>query len=110
NGRGFVDTGPAFIGIAEGEREPLPADWRLSAWLRRVRGDECGLRQEALPGATDLDEVVAVGAIAVQEHDELARGRRGRAQARAAHAGDHRAQPLLPAAGIGAPSRCLAAR
>src|SRR5262249_12425305 len=82
DGRGFVNTVPALIGIAEGEREPLPADRRLSAGLRRVRGDECGLRQETLPSAADLDEVVAVGAIAVQEHDELARGSRARLEPR----------------------------
>ncbi len=80
--RGFVNAVPAFIGIAEGEREPLPADRRLAAGLRRVRGHEGGLRQESLPGATDIDEVVAVGAIAVQEHDELARGRSARFEAR----------------------------
>src|SRR5881227_1540050 len=83
DGRRFVDAVPAFIGIAEGEREPLPADRRLSAGLWRVRRDERGLRQEVLPGAADLNEVIAVGAIAVQEHDKLARGRRARLEARA---------------------------
>src|SRR5207245_204588 len=83
DGRRFVDAVPAFIGITEGEWEPLPADRRLSAGLRRMRGDERGLWQEVLPGAADIDEVIAVGAIAVQEHDELARGRRARLEARA---------------------------
>ena len=46
----------------------------LSARARRVRRHERGVRQQALPGAADLDQVVAVGAIAVQEHHELPRG------------------------------------
>ena len=71
--RGLVDAEPALVGIAEGEREPLPADRRLAARLRRMRRHEGGLRQQRLPGAADLDEVVAVGAIAVQEHHQLAR-------------------------------------
>src|SRR6266508_992887 len=82
NGRGLVDAGPALARIAEGEREPLPADRRLAARLRRVWGDERGVRQQALPGAADIDEVVAVGAVAVQEHDELARGARTRLEPR----------------------------
>jgi hypothetical protein len=35
-----------------------------------VRRDERGVRQKALPGPAEIDQVVAVGAIAVQEHDE----------------------------------------
>ena len=38
-----------------------------------MRRHEGGLRQQLLPGATDLDEVVAVGAIAMQENDKLSR-------------------------------------
>ena len=33
--------------------------------------------KQALPGAPDIDEVVAVGAVAVQAHDELAGGAKG---------------------------------
>ncbi len=51
----------------------MPADRRLTARFRRVRRDERRMRQQTLPSAADLDEVVAVGAVAVQEHDELAR-------------------------------------
>ena len=69
--RGGVDAGPALARIAEGERKPFAPDRRLAAGLRRVRRDESGVRQQALPGAADVDQVVAVGAIAVQEHDEL---------------------------------------
>src|SRR4029077_17061900 len=49
DGGGLVDTGPAFIWVAEGERKPLPANRRLAAGLRGVRGDEGCLRQESLP-------------------------------------------------------------
>src|SRR5260370_3938956 len=82
DGRRLVDTGPAFIGIAEGEREPLPANRRLAAGLGGVRGDEGRLGQESLPRPADVDEVVAVGAVAVQEHDELARRSRARLEPR----------------------------
>ena len=45
-----------------------------AAGIGRVRRHEGGVRQQRLPGAADIDEVVAVGAIAMQEDDELARG------------------------------------
>ena len=38
--RRLVDADPALVRIAEGEREPLLADRRLAAGLRRMRGDE----------------------------------------------------------------------
>ncbi len=69
--RRLVDADPALVRIAERQRKPLPADRRLRAGLRRVRRHEGGVRQQALPGAADLDQVVAVGAVAVQEHHEL---------------------------------------
>jgi hypothetical protein len=98
--RRFVDAEPALIGIAEGERKPLPPDRRLSARLRRVRRDERRLRQILLPGAADVDEVVAVGAIAVQEHDKLLRGAGARRQPRAVKLSGHSrlvsATPSLP--------------
>ena len=50
------------------ELKPLPAHLRHA--LRRVRRDESGIRQPGLPLPADFDEIVAVGAIAVQEHDE----------------------------------------
>jgi hypothetical protein len=36
-----------------------------------MRRNEGGIRQQLLPGAADVDQVVAVGAIAVEEDDEL---------------------------------------
>ena len=43
-----------------------------------MRRDEGGMRQHARPFAAQADQVVAVGAIAVQEHDELLGGAAGR--------------------------------
>ena len=73
-GRRHVDAVPALVRIAEGERKPFAPHRRLSARARRVRRDERRLRQQRLPRPADLDQVVAVGAIAVHEHDQLARG------------------------------------
>jgi len=39
-----------------------------------VRRHERSIRQQGSPSAADLDEIITVGAIAVQEHHELARG------------------------------------
>ena len=53
---------------------------RLPARPRRVRRDERGMRQGARPFPPQADQVVAVGTIAVKEHDELfglTTGRRG---------------------------------
>src|SRR5262249_12474310 len=46
------------------------------------RGDKGRLREGPLPRPADVDEVVAVGAVAVQEHDELARRTRARLEPR----------------------------
>src|SRR5882757_3072963 len=72
HGRCLVDTDPALVRIAEREVEPLLAGRRLPAGLRRVRRDERGLWQQPLPGAADLNQIVAIGAVAMQEHYELA--------------------------------------
>ena len=81
-GRGLVATDPTFVGIAKRKRKPLPAHGRSPARLRRVRGDERGVRKQCLPGAPELDEVVSVGAITVQEHDESARAAGARLEPR----------------------------
>src|SRR5262249_12231579 len=80
--RCLVDAEPAFVRIAERERKPLSADGSLAAGLRRVWRDKSGIRQEPLPGAADVDEVVAVGAIAVQKHHQLARRSGARLESR----------------------------
>ena len=71
--RRLVDADPAFVRIAEGQREPLPAGRRLPARLRRVRRYEHRVRQQLLPGAAELDQVVTVGAVAVQKDHKLSR-------------------------------------
>ena len=71
HGRDRLDAGPALVGIAERERKPFAPDRRLSARVRGVRRHKGGIRQQASPSPPELDQVVAVGAIAVQEHDEL---------------------------------------
>ena len=48
----------------------------------RVRRHEGRLRQELLPGAADVDEIVAVGAVAMQEHHKLLRRSGARRQPR----------------------------
>ena len=72
--RRLVDPDPTFVWIAEGERKPLPADRRLSARLGRMRRYERRVRQGWLPNFADLDEIVAVGAVAMKENDKLSRG------------------------------------
>src|SRR6202142_844022 len=77
-GRSLVDAGPALARIAERQRKPFAPARGLSATVRRVRRDEGGIRQQAGPSAADLDQVVAVGAVAVQEHHLLPRLARAR--------------------------------
>jgi hypothetical protein len=38
-----------------------------------MRRRKCRIRQEALPGTADLDQIVTVGAVAMQENNQLAR-------------------------------------
>ena len=52
----------------------MPAIGRAGAGLGRMRRDEGGVGQQRLPLPADVEEVVAVGAIAVQEDDEAAGG------------------------------------
>src|ERR1700733_8464985 len=79
----FVDADPALIWIAKGQSKPLASDRRLPASFRGVRRDERRVRQQRLPGAADLDQIVAVGAIAVEKNDELPCGPRSRTKPRA---------------------------
>ena len=56
------------------EAEPLPPHRRHVAGLRRVGRGETGVGYEPPPGLGEADQVVAVGAQAVQQEDQLARG------------------------------------
>ena len=54
-----------------------------------MRRNECGVRQVLLPRAPDLDQIVTVGAITVQEYDELLRGAGTRREPRTVKFGGH---------------------
>src|SRR5262249_10575498 len=71
-GTSLRPPGPGFVGIAKREGKPFASHRGLAARPRRMRRRERRLGQERLPGAADVDEIVAVGAIAVEKHDELA--------------------------------------
>lgn len=59
-----------FMRIAHRQREPLPAQGRAGARLRRVRRNEEGMRQRTRPFPSDPEEVIAVRPVSVDEHDE----------------------------------------
>ena len=92
--RGLVAAAPPLVRIAESEREPLPAR-RLQAALGRVRRDKSRLREEALPGAAELDEVVTVGSVAVQEDHQRLRRPRARLEPWSVELSGHSLTPLF---------------
>ena len=111
------DAAPALVlaarvvGREDIEREPLPARRRAGAALGRVRRNESGVGQQLPPLPAELDEVVAVGAVAVQEHDQPLGGSGLGIEARAGQFGGHR-QELQRGVGkpsSAKPSRCGAA-
>ena len=59
----------------------------MRAGFRRVRRNKSGIGQELLPRAAELDQVVAIGAVAMKENDELARLARARLKPRAVKLG-----------------------
>ena len=67
------NAAPALVGITHGEGKPLPAHRRHGAALGRIGRHKIGVGQQSPPLTADLDQVGAVGAIAVQEHHQLAR-------------------------------------
>ena len=71
-----------------GEGEPLPAHPRRAA-LGRVWRNEPNLGHERAPLTAELDKVVAVGAVAVQEHNQLAGSAGGRRDSRPVQGGAH---------------------
>ena len=60
-------------GKARVEVEPLIADGRVLAELRRVRRDKGGVGQLLAPLAPDAGKIAAVGAVTMQQHDQLLR-------------------------------------
>src|ERR1700732_162427 len=71
----LVDAGPAFVGVAHGQTEPLAAAWGLGAGLGRIRRDKCRAGYQIPPLLADRDQIIAVGAISVQKDNELFRRR-----------------------------------
>ncbi len=67
----LVDPGPAFARVAHGQTEPLAPAWDLAAGLRRVGRDKGRVGHQIPPLLADRDQIIAVGAIAVQKYDEL---------------------------------------
>src|SRR5262245_37552532 len=78
----LVHTRPALVRIPECQRKPFAAHRRLSAGARRVWRNECGIGQQALPGAPNLDQVVAIGTVAMKKDHQLACASRARLKAR----------------------------
>src|SRR5215510_15168130 len=78
----LVHTRPALVRIPECQRKPFAAHRRLSAGTRGVWRNECGVGQQALPGAPDLDQIVAIGAVAMKKDHQLACASRARLKAR----------------------------
>jgi hypothetical protein len=70
---------PQRVRPAVAQREPLIAEWRHIARVRCIWRDERGTGQQRGHGRRQLDQVLAVGADAVQQHDQLA-GRPARAR------------------------------
>ena len=69
---------PVLARIAQGEREPLQPAVHAGDRLGRIGRDERRIGQRAPPAVAERDQVVAVGAVAVQQHHQ----RRGPAAAR----------------------------
>ncbi len=80
--RRLVDAGPALVLVAHRQREPLASPRRLQAGLGRIGREESRIRHKTLPLLGDGDQIRSIGAIAMQEHDELLRRARFRREAR----------------------------
>ena len=71
--RGQARAGQDRLRLPVLQAEPLPAERRHVAGKRRVRRDEGGAGQEPRQLGRQADEVVAIGAQAVQQDDQRAR-------------------------------------
>lgn len=72
-GMRLVDAEPALGGIAHRQRKPLAAHRGLPAGLRGMRGHEGRVRQDRLPLLAERDQILAIGAVAMEEDHELFR-------------------------------------
>ena len=71
---GRCHPAPILAGITQREREPLQAAVHAGDGLGSIGGHERGIGQPLPPAVAQSDEIVAVGAVAVQQHHQ--RGRR----------------------------------
>ena len=69
-GTGRNHAAPILAGIAHGEPEPLQRAGHAGDRLRRIGRDERRTRERAPPFVAQRDQIVAVGAVAVQQHDQ----------------------------------------
>src|SRR4029078_3696619 len=82
NRRGLVHSGPALFRVAERKRKPFASHGGLSAGPRSMWRHERGIGHNDLPCTAGRNQVVAVGAIAVEEDHKLTRASRARLKAR----------------------------
>ena len=80
--RGRLHAAQQRLGTPVLQGEPLVAERRHVAGLGPVRRDERGMRQELRQRRRQADQVVAVGADAVQQDDELSCGAASRRDTR----------------------------
>src|SRR6185437_2019783 len=93
-GGGMFHAAHDLARLAEGQVEPLPAHRRHGAGLGCIRRDKGRVRQEARPFAAQADQIVTVGAVAMQEHNELLwRAASGRRKARSVKGERHLSGP-----------------
>ena len=62
---------PTLGRIAHRERKPLSAHWRHAARLWRVRRYKDGIGEPVLPLLAQLNQIIAVRAIAMEKHHEV---------------------------------------
>ena len=75
------------------QRKPLSANRRLAAGIRRVGRNERCIGQHRRPPSADLDQIVAVGAVTVQEDHQAACDTAGRRKPRPVELGRHAGSP-----------------
>ena len=80
--RGAGNAGGKHVRVHARQAEPLAPGRILLARARRMGRRKGRIRQQVLPHPPDLDEIIAVGAIAVQQHDERVCSARLRRDAR----------------------------
>ena len=67
---GGLDAAPVFAGIAQRQREPLQGAVHAGDRLRRIGRHERRVGQPLPPAVAERNEVIAIGAVAVQQHHQ----------------------------------------